>query len=543
MESSIVDWTGVPHVVLIPWFGAGHTIPFLEIARRLAAEGIVITLVTTDRHVVEVRSLVGSMDLTSQGLPLRLLGLRDNMAHLSHYEWMEKEREDPEAQLNVVKLLQELIVDVGSPDSMKLRNVQPAAPPVCVLHDLFVPWAQLAAENLKIEKHMFYSSSASAMSCALQTRRLYQEGRIPITREMRNMVFTDIPGLPPIPALDLFSSFMDPVMYKWMSRHYFACQNADVVLINTYYDLEKPVLDALRNEVIAAPDAQIKFIYDIGPLLPESYVRRDRDDDILQQGSEETDPCILWLNTRPPSSVIYVSFGSMQTNSPPQLLEMALGLEASGSSFLWLVRPPDSPGMTAALGGPCSITEFLPSGFEDHVKERGMCYSGWAQQMRILKHPAIGGFFSHCGWNSTLEAVCAGVPILGWPFKAEQHLNCRILVDTLRVAIEVEGNPHTKEELESEKVRLDRFVSKEEIEKKVRNLMQEEKGQLIRENMQRLRIKSREVLSQGGCSRQSFEAYLRLLRGKRDNFLASRPNQQLHRVHLNTPCTANRQFR
>lgn len=116
-------------------------------------------------------------------------------------------------------------------------------------------------------------------------------------------------------------------------------------------------------------------------------------------------------------------------------------------------------------------------------------------------------------------------------------------MDTLRVAIEVEGNPHTKEELESEKVRLDRFVSKEEIEKKVRNLMQEEKGQLIRENMQRLRIKSREVLSQGGCSRQSFEAYLRLLRGKRDNFLASRPNQQLHRVHLNTPCTANRQFR
>lgn len=74
---------------------------------------------------------------------------------------------------------------------------------------------------------------------------------------MRNMVFTDIPGLPPIPALDLFSSFMDPLMYKWMSRHYFACQNADVVLINTYYDLEKPVLDALRNEVIAAPDAQV----------------------------------------------------------------------------------------------------------------------------------------------------------------------------------------------------------------------------------------------------------------------------------------------
>lgn len=61
------------------------------------------------------------------------------------------------------------------------------------------------------------------------------------------------------------------------------------------------------------------------------------------------------------------------------------------------------------------------------MKERGMCYSGWAQQMRILKHPAIGGFFSHCGWNSTLEAVCAGVPILGWPFKAEQHLNCRLV--------------------------------------------------------------------------------------------------------------------
>lgn len=142
---------------------------------------------------------------------------------------------------------------------------------------------------------------------------------------------------------------------------------------------------------------------------------------------QESDPCILWLNTRAPRSVLYISFGSFATHGAPQLLELALGLEASNCSFLWLARPPNAGRMSAASGSPVSITEFLPPGFEERIEGRGKCYSGWAPQTRILKHPAVGGFLSHCGWNSTLEAVCSGVPLLAWPITAEQHLNRRFV--------------------------------------------------------------------------------------------------------------------
>ena len=148
----------------------------------------------------------------------------------------------------------------------------------------------------------------------------------------------------------------------------------------------------------------------------------------MQEESEERDPCILWLNKKAAHSVLYISFGSFATRLAPQLLELAMGLEASGCSFLWLLRPPDAPGMSAASGSPQPVTEFLPPGFEERTKGRGMCYSGWAPQKRILKHPAVGGFLSHCGWNSTLETVCTGVPMLAWPLTAEQHLNRRFLL-------------------------------------------------------------------------------------------------------------------
>ena len=169
---------------------------------------------------------------------------------------------------------------------------------------------------------------------------------------------------------------------------------------------------------------QAKCILEIGPLLPESHVNEDT----VEVEVEERDPCILWLDRQAPNSVLYISFGSFATLEAPQLLELAMGLEASDCSFLWIVRSPNAHGMSAASGSPEPVTEFLPLGFEERMKGRGMCYSGWAPQTRILKHPAVGGFLSHCGWNSTLETVCTGVPMLAWPITAEQHLNRRFVL-------------------------------------------------------------------------------------------------------------------
>jgi hypothetical protein len=170
---------------------------------------------------------------------------------------------------------------------------------------------------------------------------------------------------------------------------------------------------------------QAKYILEIGPLLPDLYEDDDGGDESTVQGLEERDACISWLNTQRENSVLFVSFGSHVTHSSRQLVDMALGLEASGASFLWFVRRPDAGEMSAASETPVSVMEYLPPGFEERINGRGMCYSGWAPQMRILKHPAVGGFLSHCGWNSTLETVSAGVPVLAWPMNAEQHLTRR----------------------------------------------------------------------------------------------------------------------
>jgi hypothetical protein len=169
LEISVVDMASrAPHVVVVPASAPGHAIPSLQFARRLAAEGIVTTVVTSDRHAGELEKIVGSADLTAQGQPLRLLGLRDKKAHLSHDEWRRGLKEEPEERLEVMRLLREAVTDVASPQSRQLRGVAPATPPLCILLDMFVPWAQEAAEQLHIETHLLYVSSATSLSLDLE---------------------------------------------------------------------------------------------------------------------------------------------------------------------------------------------------------------------------------------------------------------------------------------------------------------------------------------------------------------------------------------
>ncbi|XP_024364407.1 UDP-glycosyltransferase 72B1 [Physcomitrium patens] len=508
-----MELRGLPHVVVVPNGAAGHAIPFLEFIKRMAATGIVTTVVASDKHILELEILLGSRDLTCQGVPLRLLGLQDHMTHLSHANWTATISNLSLKKLQIIRLLEEAVRDVGSPQSLQLRGVQPANPPQCIVHDMFTEWAQEAAEALHIEKHLLYVSPACSLSCDLESNRLFQECRFPITRDTRDAIISGIPGVPSIPALEYPRVFLDASSSKWMRSCHLSFRRADAILLNTFYDLERPVLDALRHEVMGSSDIQAKCILDIGPLLPESHFTDATPEEIVQ----ERDPCISWLNTRPAKSVLYVSFGSAASHSASQLVDLALGLEASECSFLWIVRPPDAIDRAATLNALERVAEYLPPGFEGRVKDRGMCYSGWAPQMRILKHPAIGGFLSHCGWNSTLETVAAGVPVLAWPIKAEQHLIRRFLVDTLRIAVELKGDNYAELELEGDGLRPPLRVSKEEIANKIRCLMVEEESQLLQLNIQKLMVKFKEAGALGGSSRLNFEAYVSLLHANHDS--------------------------
>ncbi|KAK1265177.1 hypothetical protein QJS04_geneDACA021369 [Acorus gramineus] len=144
-------------------------------------------------------------------------------------------------------------------------------------------------------------------------------------------------------------------------------------------------------------------------------------------GKASTDEllCLDWLDQREPKSVIYVSFGSIGRLSPPQTAELARALESSGRNFMWVIKGSNND-------------NGLPEEFkEDPITERRMVVRGWAPQVAILSHGAVGGFVTHCGWNSTLEGVCAGVPMVAWPLFADQFLNEKLVVDMLRVGVRV----------------------------------------------------------------------------------------------------------
>jgi UDP:flavonoid glycosyltransferase YjiC (YdhE family) len=144
---------------------------------------------------------------------------------------------------------------------------------------------------------------------------------------------------------------------------------------------------------------------------------------------------VSFLDCHPPSSVLYISFGSQNSIRAEHMTELALALESAGRPFVWAVRPP----VGHDVKGDFRADQWLPDGFEEKARrgKRGLLLRGWAPQVRILAHASTGAFLSHCGWNSVLESVTHGVPILGWPLSSEQFYNAKMLNEEWGVCMEV----------------------------------------------------------------------------------------------------------
>ncbi|PIA37092.1 hypothetical protein AQUCO_03100090v1 [Aquilegia coerulea] len=151
---------------------------------------------------------------------------------------------------------------------------------------------------------------------------------------------------------------------------------------------------------------------------------------IQEPSNDDKDSVFLeWLNTKERSSTVFVSFGSEYYMSREEIQETAQGLELSEVNFIWVIRFPE--------GEEVKVDDVLPQGFLERTEERGMVVEGWAPQVKILKHPSIGGFVSHCGWSSVLEGMMLGVPLIAMPMHIDQPLNARLVVE-LGVGMEVE---------------------------------------------------------------------------------------------------------
>ncbi|KAL4599774.1 hypothetical protein ACB092_11G150900 [Castanea dentata] len=447
-----------PHIALLPCPGMGHLIPLVEFAKLL--------LHHHDFHITCIIPTTGS---PSKAMKEVLQALPTSIDHVFL----------PPVSLEDVKGakpgLQITLTMTRSLPSLRdvLTSLVATTRLVALVLDPFGIDALDVAKELNVSPYIFYPTNAMVLSLLLNLPKLDET----VSCEYRDLPEpVKLPGCIPIQGRDLIDPMQDRTSewYKMFLRTSKQVRLADGIVINTFMELDGNAITALEEET------KNLSLYAIGP--------------IIQSGSRnpvEGSDCLRWLNNQPSGSVLFVCFGSGGTLSYDQMNELALGLESSKQKFLWVVRSPNNELANAAYLADQTLDNnplaFLPNGFIERTKEQGLVVPSWAPQAQVLSHNSTGGFLSHCGWNSTLESIMQGIPIIAWPLFAEQRMNAVLLTDDLQVALRPKANEKN-------------LVDGEEIAKVINSLMVGEDGKKIRNRMKNLKIAAEKAHSPNGSS-------------------------------------------
>ncbi|XP_057981359.1 hydroquinone glucosyltransferase [Malania oleifera] len=452
-----------PHVAILPSPGMGHLIPLVEFAKRLVhRHGFSFTfIVPTDGPPTPAHQAV------LQALP----------PAISHVFLPPVSFDD----LSPDGLMAETVISLTVTRSLPairdvLKSLAVSARLVALVVDLFGTDAFDVAKEFDVAPYIFYPSTAMALSLFFYLPKLDESVSCEY-RELSQPV--KISGCIPIHGRDLLDPIQDRKndAYKWVLHHAKRYRLAEGIMVNSFWELEGGAIKALQEEEPGKPP-----VYPIGPVIKMDS----------GSGSNGSD-CLRWLDDQPHGSVLFISFGSGGTLSSDQLNELALGLEMSEQRFLWVVRSPDDKAANAAYFSVQSQGDpfgFLPKGFLQRTRGQGLVVPSWAPQTQVLSHGSTGGFLTHCGWNSILESVVYGVPLIAWPLYAEQRMNAVLLTEDLKVSL----RPKVKE---------DGIIKREEIAKVVKSLMEGEEGKRLRNRMKGLKDSAARVLREDGSSTRS----------------------------------------
>ncbi|KAM3258155.1 hypothetical protein ACQJBY_050101 [Aegilops geniculata] len=330
-------------------------------------------------------------------------------------------------------------------------------PASCVISD--VEHVLYGSKEMGIPCVTFWTTSAFAFMASQQLQRLVDTGIVPLkdAEQLRNGYLDDtvldwVPGMPSDIRLRDFPSFIrttdpDDAILK-IILNAMACHRTtpSAIIFHTF--------DEIDREAMAAMSTILPPTYAVGPLpLLLGHVSGGGVADTLESNlSKENSACLEWLEGKRPDSVLYVSFGSIATLTSSQLVEFAWGLANSKKDFLWVIRDD----LVSDADGPAAAV--LPPEFLEETKARSHVTS-WCPQEAVLRHEATGAFLTQCGWNSVLESLSAGVPMLCWPFGADQYTNARYVCSEWRVGVEIGGD-----------------VKRSEVEAAVKEVMEGDKG-------------------------------------------------------------------
>ncbi|KAI3458625.1 hypothetical protein Pfo_015288 [Paulownia fortunei] len=411
-----------PHVLIFPFPAQGHINSMLKLAELFCMTGgfHVTFLTTTYIH----RRLLQHSDIRLRfGRSFRLQAIPDGLPEdspRSFSDWMDWL---DSLRATAKPLLKELLVS---------NDGDAPGPITCVISDGVLSFVLDVGEETGIPVFYFRTISACAFWAYFCMPELIKAHELPFNSNDLDLPIVNVRGmegmlrrrdLPSFCRSDLNTRESQMVMYETQQT-----PRAKGLILNTFEDLEGAILDQIRTK--------IPNLYSIGSLHAHLKSRLEAASDVNHSNSssslwEEDRSCIKWLDEQPSKSVIYVSFGSIAMVTRDAHMEFWHGLVNCGKPFLWVVRP-DSVGGEDEEGG-------IPAEVAEGTKERG-CIVGWAPQEEVLAHPAVGGFFTHCGWNSTLEGIVAGVPMICWPYFADQDINSRFVDEVWKLGLDMKDS-------------------------------------------------------------------------------------------------------
>ncbi|CAM6124464.1 unnamed protein product [Calypogeia fissa] len=468
------------HVLAIPFPGQGHINPMLRFTTQLAEKGIRVSFICYEDSIPDLRSSSGATDAPTS-------------LQTSNFRFVTVQRPSVRTIVNVLRSPFEPVMEKLTRD----KNAGVAGGPTCIISDLFLPWTCDVAETLQIPRYMLVTGGVIFARYVQGSLVYFDRGQFQISKMDGKLVEFDwpvcIPGLPPLKFHELnfflrnFTSYFREVAESLVK--------SAGVLVNSFLELEEKVVEAFRNPENPAGEGdnrpiKVPKIYPVGPLFSKTAITHINNIYALEDSSSR---CLNWLDAQPSSSVLYIAFGSVVRLRPEQIQELAYGLEASKQRFLW-VCPLKKIGSTEE--SPISITEALPPNFEARVRDRGCIVTGWAPQLQILAHSSTGGFFTHCGWNSALESIIFGVPMIGWPQWAEQHINCKFMINELKVGEQIQAGKEND------------IVERDEVERAVRFLMEDSQGAIIRRRAEELQRTAAAAMAEGGSQSKNFREFL-----------------------------------
>ncbi|GAA0186195.1 glycosyltransferase [Lithospermum erythrorhizon] len=383
-------------ILMFPWLAHGHVSPFLELAKKLAnTKNFTIYLCSTPIILTPIKKKFEG-DNNSSSIKLVELHLEESTDLPSSFHTTNGL--PPHLLTN---LFQALINSLP-----QFKNILDHLKPDLLIPDLLHQWAADAALERHIPTIDFVTSS-TVMTCIFYHIYKNPQGK------GNDFPFIDSIYYRPYERhhLEVLISYAE---YEHTKKEYSFYNNksSDTVLFKGMKDIVGKYSDYLS-------EMSGKKILHVGPLVQEP----NQDD--------ENSFIIKWLNGKSEKSTIFISFGTEYYMSDEEREEIARGLELTKVNFVWVVRFPKDP-----KGKEIKLEESLPTGFLTRVGDRGLVLNGWAPQAKILEHPSIGGFVSHCGWNSVMESMKYGVPIIAMPMHLDQLINSR-LVEEVGVGIEV----------------------------------------------------------------------------------------------------------